>query len=270
MVNGEKQHVEKAYNLLRQMDDKIVSIVIYGELFGGLYSHKDTKYLPKPGIKHVQKGVYYSPDLHFYAFDIRTNNTKISNDDDEKKKSDEDHNDKKKDVLSVKVEFETCLEILKKSGFLYCEPLMIGTFDECVDFKVEDFESTIPAKLGLPPPMDPEDGTLIKNIAEGVVLRRLGGRHARIKIKSSTFYEISGQRKKAQKMKNRNNQSGKRKTKLITKESIKRDAMEKYENLKKNEALFDFIERCVNENRFESVCSKEGELTMDGVKKYRE
>lgn len=39
-------------------------ICIYGELFGGTYPNSESNYKP------VQSGVYYSPDLHFYAFDI--------------------------------------------------------------------------------------------------------------------------------------------------------------------------------------------------------
>ena len=243
------------------MNDQIEIVIIYGELFGGLYSHKDKKYLPKPGIKHVQKGVYYSPALHFYAFDIRTN---YFEDDDEKDSS----NKPKKKQKSVKLEFGKSLEIFKKSGFLYCEPLKIGTFDECISFDVEKFESTIPSKLGLPPPTDPQNDTPIKNIAEGIVLRKLYGRHASIKIKAKAFYEVTGHQlpgTKPKKQKNWGNINKKMNNKQ-NKESIKQNGMDKY-NL--NEELFDFIERCVNENRYESVCSKEGELSLENCRKIK-
>ena len=39
-------------------------IIIYGELFGGIYPDINT------GFKPVQKGIYYSPSIHFIAFDI--------------------------------------------------------------------------------------------------------------------------------------------------------------------------------------------------------
>ncbi len=39
-------------------------IVIYGELFGGIYPTLESKYMP------VQSGIYYSNDIHFMAFDI--------------------------------------------------------------------------------------------------------------------------------------------------------------------------------------------------------
>eukprot|EP01084_Bolivina_argentea_P160099 278819_1 len=181
VVENEKDHIKNAYKLLKKMDDEINMIVIYGELFGGLYSHTNKKYMVKYGIKHVQKGIYYSPTLHFYAFDIRTNFTNIMK-----------KNNNKKKKTSEKLQFNFTLEILKKSGFLYCEPIMIGTFNECIDFDVEKFKSTIPFKLGLPPPINIKNGNLIPNIAEGIVLRKLFGRHQSIKIKSSAFYEISG------------------------------------------------------------------------------
>ena len=82
------------------------------------------------------------------------------------------------------------MEIFKESGFLHSEPLRVGTFEQCLDFEVESFSTTIPSKLGLPPPINPEDGSLIPNIAEGVVLRTLCGRNHCVKLKSRAFLEV--------------------------------------------------------------------------------
>jgi hypothetical protein len=47
--------------LTRGLSKSISFINIYGELFGGVYPNIKSKYKP------VQNGIYYSPNLHFYA-----------------------------------------------------------------------------------------------------------------------------------------------------------------------------------------------------------
>ena len=43
------------------------ALYVYGELFGGAYPHPDVE--PTPALHAVQTGVWYSPFLHFAAFD---------------------------------------------------------------------------------------------------------------------------------------------------------------------------------------------------------
>lgn len=59
------------------------------------------------------------------------------------------------------------MKLFKENGFLYAEPLITGSLQDMFNFPL-GFNSTIPAKLGLPPL--PED---IKNTAEGVVVKPL-------------------------------------------------------------------------------------------------
>ena len=42
------------------------TIVLYGELFGGHYPHQNIE--PVAAVEAVQTGVWYAPDIHFYAF----------------------------------------------------------------------------------------------------------------------------------------------------------------------------------------------------------
>ena len=46
----------------------MIKFAIYGEYFGGLWPEKDPNYVK--GAKAVQKGVYYTPNNQFFAFDI--------------------------------------------------------------------------------------------------------------------------------------------------------------------------------------------------------
>lgn len=43
----------------------MVKFAIYGEYFGGNWPEGN------PKVKHVQKGIYYTPNHEFMAFDIK-------------------------------------------------------------------------------------------------------------------------------------------------------------------------------------------------------
>lgn len=122
----------KVWNMLHFCS--VEQLVIYGELFGGNYPHKDV--LPVHGATKIMKKLHYSPMNHFYAFDIMLDGVFV-------------------DVY----EFEF---LCKKFGILYAESLKRGTFDECLKYP-NDFLTTIPGKFGLPVIKD--------NICEGVVLK---------------------------------------------------------------------------------------------------
>lgn len=64
------------------------------------------------------------------------------------------------------MDYDKCMELFRSSGFLYAEPLVIGTLSDMINFPL-GFDSTIPVKLGLPPL--PKQS----NIAEGIVVKPL-------------------------------------------------------------------------------------------------
>ena len=130
------------------------TIIIYGELFGGLYPDIQSKYKP------IQKGVYYSPDLHFYAFDIYV----------------------VEKIARYYLDFEESLEIFESSGILYAEPLAIfNNLNSAIEYPI-GFNSLIPKKLGLP--------DLKINKAEGIVVKSMTDRYT-VKIKIPEFAEIA-------------------------------------------------------------------------------
>jgi Rnl2 family RNA ligase len=130
------------------------SIIIYGELFGGSYPDIKSNYKP------IQKGVYYSPNIHFYAFDIYI----IESD------------------RQYYLDFEKSLEIFKNSGIIYAEPLAIyDELETALNYPI-GFNSLIPKKFGLP--------ELEINKAEGIVVKSMNDRYI-VKIKISDFSEIA-------------------------------------------------------------------------------
>ncbi len=144
------------------------TIEVYGEVFGGSYLHPDIS--PVKDAKKVQKGVFYTPDNNFLAFDIRIDG---------------------KFIDSIQFE-EMCSE-------LEIPYIPISTFTgnvyEAVDFcnKIKDTPSEIYSLYGLP--------EIENNIREGVVLKPIenkylgNGERVIIKCKTDKFLEVSKQHK---------------------------------------------------------------------------
>lgn len=115
----------------KEMITKEDIIYCYGELIGGFYPTMNEK-----GKQKVQSGNYYSPDKRFYGFDIFLRGTYIN-----------------RNMRNY---------LFKEAGILYLEPLVRGTFEECLNFDIY-VPSQIPKALGLP--------TIESNLIEGIVLK---------------------------------------------------------------------------------------------------
>jgi Rnl2 family RNA ligase len=111
------------------------TLTIYGELFGGSYPHPDVE---KKNIKQIQKGVFYTPDIEFYAFDITLDGEYIS-------------------ILDQ-------IAIFEKFELFHAKILFQGTLQECLAYPNE-YDSHIPEWLGLPP--------ITPNTCEGNVIKSL-------------------------------------------------------------------------------------------------
>lgn len=131
-------------------------IIVYGELFGGSYPHKSIPI--NRNVQAVQKGVFYSPDIHFYGFDIRiVENNELHY-----------------------IDFGLSLQLFQQAGILFAEPLAtFSTYEEAVEYPI-GFSTFLPIKFGLPP--------LENNKAEGIVIRSSTGRFL-VKIKIPEFSE---------------------------------------------------------------------------------
>jgi len=128
--------------------DDYDGFIIHGELCGGSYPNI------KSQQKAVQKGVYYSPNLEFFAFDV-TGVNKISVPDIDNK--------------PILVDKHTLLDVdvaeyfAVRAGFHWTPILFEGSLEECLQLPNE-FKSQIAYNLGLPEIDEP-------NICEGVVIK---------------------------------------------------------------------------------------------------
>jgi len=115
-----------------------IELILYGELFGGIYPHPEVEDF---GILHIQKGVYYIPNIDWRCFDILVIMP-----------------DKSKKWFA----FNDLQKLCADFEIPFFEQLFVGSLEECVNFDIK-INSTIPAKYKLPP--------LKKNQIEGVIIR---------------------------------------------------------------------------------------------------
>jgi len=157
------EYAKNAFCLAGELHPELRKLPIYGEYFGGYYpGHRSS-----PDSKSVQKGVAYSPNNHFYAFDVSLDGKGY-------------------------MDFDEARSLLLAAGFpLVAAPLHRGSLDEMVSIDVESFKTTLPSLLGHPP--------LDKfQIAEGLVIRPAreviwGQNRAILKKKARAFWEATNQ-----------------------------------------------------------------------------
>ncbi|MCP3922284.1 MAG: RNA ligase, Rnl2 family [Desulfobacterales bacterium] len=152
----EKNIIELFNHLKNKME--VDSIVVFGELYGGTYPHKD---VDKTKASRVQKGVYYSPDLEFAVFDIKINDDFVS--------------------------LDEMVELCSFSELPLIPVLKKGSLLECLEYN-NTFSTTVPGRLHNLPEID-------DNICEGVVIKPLSQRFFRtgsrviLKNKNEKFSE---------------------------------------------------------------------------------
>lgn len=132
-----RKNVIEVFEKVKTIYPDIETVVIYGELFGGGYKHREVDSV-KDAIK-VQKGVEYAPYNEFYAFDIKLNGTTY-------------------------LDTDLVNQIFDETGFFYAKILFQGTLEEALKFP-NVFNSKIPAWLGLP--------EIENNICEGTIIKTL-------------------------------------------------------------------------------------------------
>lgn len=147
-----RNNVIEVFQKVKTIHPDVETVVIYGELFGGGYQHKEVESV-KDAVK-VQKGIEYAPSNEFYAFDIKLNGVTY-------------------------LDTEVVNQIFEETGFFYAKILFQGSLEEALKFP-NVFNSKIPAWLGLPELEDNRcEGTIVKTLKT-----RYFGNGARIILKN--------------------------------------------------------------------------------------
>lgn len=157
-LNVMKEHEECVQSVIenvKKIRKDPEMIVIYGELFGGKYNHKD---VPKSTIKMgaVQKEIDYHPEFKFIPFDIKVNKSFLN--------------------------WDELNNVIKETKFKILEPLVKGDYETVANFEVEQQITKIPDLYNLPP--------IEHNFMEGIIIRPVeelyNSRYNRIIIKKKT------------------------------------------------------------------------------------
>lgn len=82
-------------------------------------------------LSHVQKGVYYAPDIHFAAFDILVSFAA-------------------ENVPPYALSWDSVLEAVAGTGMQTAPMLLSGTLAECLQFAIQKVDSVVPKMLGYP------------------------------------------------------------------------------------------------------------------------
>lgn len=129
MLEQVGRKVMQIYNML---PIKYPIIYVYGELFGRSGTDRP-----------IQRGVYYSPDPHFCAFDIAYQDV---------------------DEIVYYIPYRDAVQLFKQVELFYAIPLFIGSLNKCTDYNPK-FSTTIPKLLDI---QVPKDAALL---AEGIVIK---------------------------------------------------------------------------------------------------
>lgn len=208
-------------------------VCVFGELFGGKYPHTEVAWRDVP---KVQDGVFYSPTIDFCAFDIQA-----------VRRSDASEGSCRR----VWIEFDRATELFRACGLFHAEALMTGTLAQCLAFDTR-INSTIPARLGLPPleTRNQMEGVVIKPTGRVVHLLELGPNRTLVraiyKKKNPQFDEVNPRCEEQE------GTAGGRKKR---RQKRRGDEVERE------------MERYVNVNRLRSLESKVGPVTLDGAER---
>lgn len=171
VLNRVQEQVQASFFLVKKHHPTIKSVMIYGELFGGGYPHADIK--ADPNVQLVQTGVYYSPTIDFYAFDIAL-----------------DHHSDNGASERHYLDYDQALQIFQKVQLFHAQPLFVGKWNDANGYPI-GFDSTIPALLGLPPlpQPNPAEGIIIKPMKSFYIESKKGRIRPIIKKKIAAFAE---------------------------------------------------------------------------------
>ena len=163
--------VKEIFRICETQRQGLQRVFVYGELFGGEYPHSDVSAIPH--LQAVQTGIYYSPKIEYCAFDIAVE-------------------EKGNYIQLVYLDYDRAITLFQEVGMIYAVPLFVGRYQDALAYNI-DFDSTIPALLGLPklPFSNPAEGIVIKPVKLIYAETNKGKSRPILKIKIPKFTEDS-------------------------------------------------------------------------------
>ena len=160
VIDRYSEGIQKYYDSVFNIEG--TTIIIYGELFGGGYKHKDVENINN--VKCIQNRIQYTPNVDFIAFNVVI----------------------QVDEIRTHASVKDAMIICNLMGINFVPYLFEGTMEECLAYE-NTFQTKIPDMYDLPPIED--------NVAEGVVIQPVepvylnNGSKIIIKNKNAKFAE---------------------------------------------------------------------------------
>jgi Rnl2 family RNA ligase len=166
--------LREAFARVRAAHPEATGATLYGELFGGTYPHPEVP--PCPGVEPVQTGIFYSPRIEFSAFDIAV---ELPGPDPRAGRGGR-----------VYLDYDRALAVFAAARLFCAEPLFVGSYEDAMSWPL-GADSTVPARLGLPPlgRPNPAEGVVVKPMKSLVVATRGGPMRPVLKRKIPQFAE---------------------------------------------------------------------------------
>lgn len=134
-----EENITRLFEELK-LNIKADKYIVYGELFGGIYPHKDV--IPDNEVQAIQTGIYYSPNINFCAFDIAY----------------------EIDGEKYYIGYDSAVLYFEKFNIFYAKILFCGKLTEVLNFDIK-INSIIPKLLNFP--------EIEPNLIEGIVIKPL-------------------------------------------------------------------------------------------------
>jgi len=206
VVDRYTSNIEMLYEHISRKYTDAVNVHVYGELYGGIYPEFECD-------KHVQKGIYYSPNIEFIAYDVcyttLNNKTKkkkcdelfgvvqeidesdtSANSDDDTTTSNDESTNSKTEYIYHYLDYDDVVDYCTAASIPVLKSLKTGTLNEMLDEDPDTFESEVYKLHGLP--------KIKNNIGEGFVIKPKKSAHMPngsrviLKKKAAAFAEIIG------------------------------------------------------------------------------
>ena len=116
ILEAMKPGLQHIYAALKAETSDLKQLTIFGEVIGGDYPHPEVE--PDKNAIMVQKGIFYSPNNHFYAFDLMVN-------------------------TETYLDVDVANHHFEQQNLLYAKTLYRGGIEACLDYP-NNFNTVLP------------------------------------------------------------------------------------------------------------------------------
>lgn len=189
IIDKYSNQIREIYNIVLEEYPDLEYVQVFGEIFGGIYDHPDVS--KNKDIRHVQLGVYYTPEVDYMVFDIKVY----------LKHAQVYSNDTLLFYESFYLDWNKCKDIVTRSGMRHPPVIAVDKLENLLKLDIEQITSRVPEMYDLP--------EIENNIIEGIVMKPVHNNYylrdksrCILKYKTKRFQEVTANKNKYKKHNN--------------------------------------------------------------------